>query len=369
MGEMRAVVLVCLMACGGDGGGTAQATAKMLNGPSPGTVQMFAPRVAPASEGSWAVTPTRVVAPIKQFHFRDKSSGDTHDIDLTDCKVTFDLKQPALAQTLDCPFIVPAGTYEDLGITFGPDYELTVDDAVNGMYTDPSNPAKVTTTAPAGGGQPITVPNPFASLGMQVSHFGSKLTVNDGDTVTVSVLLQGLQSIQITITGGVAQLGIDGNNMPKFPDSVTSVGTPARIAFYANAALGTPYSVNASALMEKDMAVYVLYSGTSPAFLGYSSNHLKPCFSQTAFVYPAKNNGYLGLDSTGMLGWSGFSDMTGQMPSSLWRMHQVDTKGGTTTLECLSTTTDPMPPGDSFSSGAPNFSTPTASMPMTLLVN
>ena len=47
---------------------------------------------------------------------------------------------------------------------------------------------------------------------------------SDGDTVTVSVLLQGLQSIQITITGGVAQLGIDGNNMPKFPDSVTSVG-------------------------------------------------------------------------------------------------------------------------------------------------
>src|SRR5437868_6127174 len=83
MGQMRVVLLVCVIGCGDDGGslhmdarmpdsphdtgggGMAHGTARMLNGASPGMAQFANKLVAPAaSDGNWQISPTKIVAPL-----------------------------------------------------------------------------------------------------------------------------------------------------------------------------------------------------------------------------------------------------------------------------------------------------------------
>jgi hypothetical protein len=230
----------------------------MLNGASPGAPQPRRGLVAPApADGIWQISPTKITAPITELHFQEQSGNDVL-VDLTDCSVTFDLTKPALAESLECPFEVPAGTYTHLGIAFGANYDLTIDDATNGFFTDPSAASKISTTAPAGGAQSISVPNPRHMQGASYTVLTPPLVVNGGDTITLSEMLAGLQSLQIQVQNGQPQLVLNGMSTPGFPDSVSAIGTPARVAFYVNPALGTPYSFNGSAAMEKDMALTVL---------------------------------------------------------------------------------------------------------------
>jgi hypothetical protein len=284
--------------------------------------------------------------------------------------VTFDLTQPGLAQTLDCPFTVPAGTYTGAGPRFGETFELLISDQANGIFTDPESPTKLSATEPAGGAKALTLPNPAASLGGGGVRFPTPVTVKDGETLTVSVLLNALQRIQVNVGGGTIQLGADGNGLPGFPDAAMAVGTPAAIAFYVNDALGTAHSYNGSTMgMNNPLAIQVLYgNGMVPAFLNMSNGDLPGCgHIQVLFVFAGRGNGYLGLDGAGVLGWAGFSDVASTNYSAVMSMPQISTLGATTTFKCLTTTTDPAPPGDSFSSGAPVIPSPTREEVMTLV--
>ena len=109
-------------------------------------------------------------------------TGDT-TFPVTGCSLSFDLAQPGLAQTLDCPFEIPAGTYTGAGPVFDATFDVVIDDTFNNIYTDPTSGTKLTTTRPTGGGQPITIPNPRgpgSQVGNQQTRFTSPLVVNAG---------------------------------------------------------------------------------------------------------------------------------------------------------------------------------------------
>jgi hypothetical protein len=354
--------------------GMATGMAKMLNGASPGARQTFHFAAAAASDGNWQISPTKLHAPITALEFQSMTKGPV-DIPVTGCAVDFDLTQPGLAQSVACSFVLPADTYTGAGPKFDTTFDLTIDDSFNGFYTDPAAGAKITTTAPAGGGQPITLPNPRGpgGTGVQQTRFDMPLVVNDGDTVTVSMMFNALQAFQISINGGVPALGVDSSGNAGFCDTVTAVGQPAAIAFYVNPVLGTAYSYNLSQIgMQNPLSVSVLYTNSmQPGFLGDANGNLPGCGPfNVGFVFPGKGNGYLGLDSSGVLGWAGLatSGATSTVVAVM-RMPQAATKGATTTFDCLNTTTDPMPAGDSFSSGAPVISSPTYTATMTLVAN
>jgi hypothetical protein len=50
-------------------------------------------------------------------------------------------------------------------------------------------------------------------------------------------------------------------------------------------------------------------------------------------------------------------------------MQQVATLGSATTFNCLDITTDPMPPGGSFTTAPPTITTPTFTESMTLVAD
>jgi hypothetical protein len=213
----------------------------------------------------------------------------------------------------------------------------------------------------------VTVPNPrFGTHGG--TAFARPLVVADGDQVTVSILIDALQSLIVDVRGSTRTFGADGNGQPGFPDVVTAVGTPAAIAYYVNADLGTAHSYLPGPGTHP-LAISVLYaSPTTPAFLGITTGSLPGCGPlQLGFLFAGKGHGYLGLDASGVLGWADFSDAAATMYSAVMRMPQASALGATTTFACLDTTTDPMPPGDSFASGAPAIPTPTRTDAMTLV--
>ncbi len=347
-------------------------TALMLNGASPGAphmLQLVAPPLA--ADGNWQVSPTAIKAPIVELDFFGTDSGGQLAIPVTDCAVSFDLTMPGLAQTLACPFTLPAGTYTQAGLRFADTFDLEVSDAIEGFYTDPSSPTKLSATMPSGGAQPVTMPNPYAKLGTQMTMLASPLVVKDGDTVTLSILLAALQSIQVNVNAGTLKFGADGNGDPRFPDVVLATSTPAGVAYYVNADVANAYAFTGGA-GKTPFSVSVMYSnGGQPAeldtlaFAGPAS--LTGCGPlQIAHVFPGKGNGYLGMDPSGIIGWASFSDMQATMYSAVMSMQQVASVGQMTTFKCLDMTTDPMPPGDSFTT-APAIPNPTYTTTLTLV--
>lgn len=371
-----AALLVVAVGCGGDddGGGDGDAdgeavgTARMLNGASPdGAQALRVGRAAAAADGNWQVSPDAVRAPLVGIRFEGTPAVT---VPVSDCVLEFDLLAPGLAESLTCPFTLPAGTYVGAGPVYGETFELRIDDDVNGMYTDPDATSMLSGTEPAGGAQLLTLPNPRAEGGVQVTLFPEPVVVEEGDEVSVSILLAALQSFQVSVTGDELALGVDGNGMPGFPDAVTSVGTPAAIAFHVNPVLATPYSYNGMVVQQDGLAISVLYtSDMTPAFLGMSNGDLPGCgHIQALFLFPGDGNGYLGLDADDVLGWAGTNDGVSAY-STVMSMPQATAQGAMTTFKCLETTTDPAPAGGSFSSGAPDIPAPTAQETMTVVAN
>src|SRR4051812_6202340 len=130
MGEMLGVVtLLAAAACGGGGGGgTVHVTAKLLNGPTPGTSARSA-LVVPAvpADGRYVLTPNKVRMRLRQVSLTPTGpiSGESMPM-LSDCSVTVDIAQPTLATLLDCPFDVPAATYSELSLDFDESFDVLI---------------------------------------------------------------------------------------------------------------------------------------------------------------------------------------------------------------------------------------------------
>src|SRR5438046_10562521 len=84
-----------------------------------------------------------------------------------------------------------------------PTAEVLVSDATNGLYTDPSAPTKLSSTAPADGAAFVPV---TATLGTAFQQFFSTPLVVTDQPVSLSVVIDAVQTVQLTSSGGTAPM-------------------------------------------------------------------------------------------------------------------------------------------------------------------
>ena len=133
--------------------------ARILHGPSTVTHARRrggapTPQVA---DGHWALSPDQAHVTIDSLTFQGATAGDVQVVMLSNCKPTYVRDQPALSPVLDCPFMIPAGTYVGMGIAVASTFDVLVDDATAGFFTDPTAATKLSTTAPTGGAQFVSL--------------------------------------------------------------------------------------------------------------------------------------------------------------------------------------------------------------------
>lgn len=368
--------LVFLAGCGkSDSGGSASGTLTVLNGASPHARDAGAPFPGSRAGANWQLSPNKIILTLNSISFLD-AAGSNNTANLTNCTVTYDRTQPGLTKFADCAISIPTGTFTRATLSFASSYQILVDDSTNGIYTNPSSASKFSTTGP---GQLVTVTATGPTNGG--ATFSPPLTVNSGDSPTISVVVNGLQFFQVNVNGAAITLGADGGGSVGFPDTTLAVGTPAALAYYVKQGLGTALSYNATAmgstLGQGIYTVSVLYSGAStPYAIGVGFNgQPSGCGPFGVGFYfqgpppPKGGGGYVGQDSNGVLGWAatGETGTTWSTFSSVLNMAAKTTLGDTTTLNCLTTTTDPNPPGGTFSSGAPVIPSPTLHQTMKLV--
>jgi hypothetical protein len=282
---------------------------------------------------------------------------------------------------IDCPFTVDAGSYNGIRVLFDRTYEVLVDDPVNGFFTDPTSPAKIVTgAAPAGGAQfvSITARGDTGTNGEPTDYFSSGATLAErvtltsatdgGATAAISVVINQLQYLPVTVAGGAATFDFSGN-APGNPDTGEAIGDVARLGYYVRPEIGTALTYNTNPngqpTPQGTLGVSVNYTTAStPTFLFHNRTGplgaCGPVAAESAINSPrivngagTANGGYLGRDSTGTLGWAQPSDPAWTMYGAEFAMADKSTIGDTTTLLCKTLTTDPAPPGGTFASGAP----------------
>jgi hypothetical protein len=360
---MRYLALVVLAACGGDGGhqqmtfdapplidspvqthdgpaAVAHGHAKVLNGPT--TARGFTRHVASVApeNGQWLITPHQITMTLAMVSL----GGGTGNMPLTpvNCPVTWDRTMPGLTELGDCTFDVPPGTYSTINVVFSTSITTLIED--DGFY---STATGVQTTAPTGGAVPYawTIGTGFNNI---VEPLGTTLTVAANDTVDLSIVLSGLQSFRATVNNGAVTPD------PMRPDLVATAGTLAGINYYVSQALGTPASFCAGGCTAPPTgitAVSVYYpTATTVTMVGLQLNGTPNNCGPIMPSFIVDPKAYIGLDSSGNIGVALSGDNYSSY-SALLTMRQTTN----TTLYCQNSTTDPMPAGGSFASGAPTI--------------
>ncbi|HUE29261.1 MAG TPA: hypothetical protein VMR79_00195, partial [Verrucomicrobiae bacterium] len=345
--------------------GAGASHARILHGPSQGAAALTAgqpsPSVVPA-DGHWALSPEQSRVTLTNLAFQG-ADGNVTTADLTACVPTYVRDSAALSPILDCPFDVPPGTYVGVGVGVLTTFDVLVDDAANGFFTDPGSPTGLSTSAPAGGAQfaSFVVPGPGGQGNVLTSQtfFTSPLVVAAGGSVTLDVVEDMIHTVFANVTGGVASFD---TSLPlPAVQLVPSVAGAGRVEFYS--ANGTALD----ALMpgptdDESGSVRVFYA--NPPQPSYVFSPVPGGPSQAWNVSPATSpvdpsggfraGGYLGLDANGVLCWALPTDYTYAQYSKLCEMPIVTSVGASTTLSCqLMTSVPPPVSGDTYASGCP----------------
>jgi hypothetical protein len=375
---------------GGGGGGGAMMVmghARILHGPS--TVMHGSRRIGPqpqaAADGHWALSPDSTKVTVVSLSFQGDQPGSVQQVNLTNCTPTYVRDQPSLTAVLDCPFAIPAGTYVSMGIGVSTTFEVLIADAANGFYSDPNATTKLSSTAPSGGAQfvSITFPGPGGSGNVlsQQTYFTHPIALtptgsvggDDGGTlqgVTVDIVEDMVHTVFANVSSGVASFDL---SLP-FPPAqmMASIEGAGRVAFYSES--GTAGDViMPGPTDDESTSVRVFYDGTGAASYLF---HPTVGPSQAWNANPASSpggsgmfraGGYLGVDASGTLCWTVPQDYTYASYNQLCEMQTVTTLGATTSLRCQTMTSVPPPTsGDTYASGCPTI-TPTTTTVLTLV--
>jgi len=316
-------------------------------------------------DGQWYLSPDKMILTVTSIQLTGPMSPVA-----VDCALTYDRSQPGLTKLADCPFAAPAGTYSGLNLGISPTYQVLIDDPVDGFY---STSAGIVTSPPAGGAQYLSVTTGSAGIG---GNFPAPIDVGASAPPTLSVVVNGLQFFRVQVSGGTVSLGWPGvgDTDPRRPDMTVSVDSLASIAFYSNQGIDSAGAICTGGAcspppLQGVIAAYVFYASANvPTWIQLVLNGAPsgcPIVTSGAF----RGKGYLGLDATNTLGWALPSDDSFSSYSSEFRMPQVTTLGGSTTLECKRISADPAPPGGNFSSGAPIISSPDYAANFVLVAN
>jgi hypothetical protein len=375
------------LGAGGGGGGSGMVTghARILHGPS--TVMHSARRIPPnpqATDGHWALSPDETKVDVVSLTFQGDQPGVVQQATLTNCTPTYVRDQAALTPVLDCPFQIPAGTYVGMGIGVSTTFQVLLSDAVNGFFTDPNATTKLSSTAPTGGAQfvSVTVPGPGGSGNVlsQQTYFTHPIAVtptgsvggDDGGTtpgITVDLIEDMVHTVFANVSGGVASFD---TSLPFPPvQMMASIEGAGRVAFYSESATA------GSALMagptdDESTSVRLFYDGSGAASYLFHPTvgpsqawNANPANSPVTSTFRA--GGYLGIDATGTLCWAIPQDYTYAQYAGICEMKLVSTTGATTTVNCQTTSNVPAPTaGDTYASGCPAI-TPTTSTALTLV--
>ncbi|HVO31928.1 MAG TPA: hypothetical protein VMV18_14375, partial [bacterium] len=160
-------VIVLSAACSKSKGGggtpgatTVPATLHVVKGPTgaaafaPAPTHAFAP-----SDGHWKVSPDAATLHLVSLSFAVDAtgSGPGATVNLANCAPTYQRADASLTSILDCPFNAPVGKFRSFGVNIETTMEIMVNDSANGIFTDPGSANLLSTTAPAGGAQPVSV--------------------------------------------------------------------------------------------------------------------------------------------------------------------------------------------------------------------
>jgi len=370
---------------GGGGSGMVSGHARILHGPS--TVMHSAQRIPPhpqATDGHWALSPDQTKVDVVSLTFQGDQAGVVQQVTLTNCSPTYVRDQAALTQVLDCPFQIPAGTYVGMGIGVSTTFQVLVSDAANGFFSDPNATTKLSSTAPTGGAQfvSVTVPGPGGSgtVLSQQTYFTHPIAVtatgsiggDDGGTtpgITVDIVEDMVHTVFANVSGGVASFD---TSLPFPPvQMMASIEGAGRVAFYSESATA------GSAIMggptdDESSSVRVFYDGTGAASYLFHPTvgpsqawNADPATSPQSGMFRA--GGYLGVDASGTLCWAIPVDGSYAQYKAVCEMQVVSTTGGTTTLKCQNLTQAPHPTsGTTYASGCPTI-TPDSQTTLTLV--
>jgi hypothetical protein len=351
--------------------------ARILHGPSETvaatSAEMPSTSATPA-DGHWALSPDQSRVTLTSLAFQG-TDGQVTSASLTSCVPTYVRDDPSLSQLLDCPFDVPPGTYSGVGVGMLTTFDVLINDATHGFFSDPGSPTGLAAAPPVGGPQfaSFTVPGPGGQGTVLTAQtfFTSPLVVSQGDSVTLDIVEDMIHTVFANVTGGVA--AFDTSLPLPAAQLVPSVAGAGRVEFYS------PTGTALDALMpgptdDESGSVRVFYASPpqptyvfSPVPGPSQAWNVSPATSPSDPTSGFRAGGYLGLDSNGVLCWALPVDYTYAQYSELCEMPIRATIGETTTLSCQHMASVPAPvSGDTYASGCPPI-TPDVQRTLTLV--
>ena len=214
-----------------------QSHARILHGPSDSAAALTAGAMeagALPADGHWALSPEQSRVTLTSLAFQG-ADGNVVTAALTDCVPTYVRDDPALSHILDCPFDVPPGTYTGVSVGVLTTFDVLINDATNGFFTDPMSATGLSATPPAGGPQfaSFTVPGPGGQgtvLNTQ-TFFTTPLVVAPAGSVSLDIVEDMIHTVFANVAGDVASFDT-GLPLPAV-QLVPSVAGAGRVEFYS----------------------------------------------------------------------------------------------------------------------------------------
>jgi hypothetical protein len=382
------LLLALLANCGTEPTRRVALTARVLKGSTPGAVgtipasanrmSAVAHAVAPTS-GLWAISPDQARITINSISFIQADGSTSSDASLGGtCVVSYTRSTASLTKLLDCPFVIDPGTYVALDVGIKNSFDVLIDDAVNGIFTDPSSSTKLSSTRPAGGPQlvnySVTLSADLNGELHQRINLAAPVTIDSGVALpAVSLVADMIHTVFVTVSAGSMSFFTDLPIPGVFV--IPSLDGAGRVEYYTASA--TALNALMPGPSDNDShSVRVFYaSPPQPAYIispvvgPSSAQAVNPAKSPVESDLGFRSGGYAGLDANGVLCWALPTTFSYQSYAYLKRMQSVSTIGSSTAVQTLNlnggTVTPPIS-GDTYASGCPSF-TPSSQFTVVLV--
>ncbi len=344
----------------------ARGVAHIVHGAAPPTtLRATGPARGAPTDGKWDVSPDQVRVTLTRIRLERADGGSGGE--LTDCALSFDKASASLTNLLDCPFPVDPGTYLSMTVFVDGAFEVLISDPSNGIFTDASAPSGLSAAEPSGGATFVDYVRPLGEAGFQ-ALFVEPLIVDAADDVELTVVLDAIQTIPMTVSNGGNTLAF--GNLDYAPANVFPTLTAPGVARVYTSA-NTAESYNDDVVLANKLRVYSSASG-EPIYLftEQTATAINTC-ALPAPAYPSAPGGtppvggWLARDATGTTCWASSRDSWATY-DGYFTFADVTTVGATGTLSCQDTTS-PTPPasGSTYAAGCPAI---TASATATLML-
>jgi hypothetical protein len=369
------VPVVLIAACGGDTANSPNSpssrrvtlTARVVHGPS---VQSVASQqnitTSSSSEpfGSrryWAISPDQARITIATMIFTS-ASGDVQQADLSNCVVSYVRATPSLSRLLDCPFTIAAGSYVSLSVGILNDFDVLIDDAANGLFTDPNTPSGIVTSRPSSGARFVHYrAHLSAGQGNLIgsgTYFTTPLVIDSASAPMITLVADMIHTLFLIDSAGIR---IDTLRPAAPVELVPSATGAGKVEFYSSS--GTALNVLMPGESDAESRSIRLFYANPPQPSYVFAPIVGP--SQAFNMSPAKSptfngqraGGYLGIDGSGVLCFALPKDNYSYAQYNVVRrMPIVSTIGASTVVTGQRMLNAPAPiSGDTYASGCPTI--------------